>query len=105
MIANHDLVLSALDMEAGSVLQPADETFFVFDEAHSLPAKVVEHFSARHALRGARAWVQGATDAVRDAVLALRLDDGLLRDARNQARCIDESLGELYRLIHATRAF
>ena len=105
VIANHDLVLSALDMEAGSVLPPASETFYVFDEAHSLSAKVVEHFAARHALRGARDWVQGATDAVRDAVLALRLDDGLLRDARDQARCIDEALGELYRLIHATRAF
>ena len=105
VIANHDLVLSALDMEAGSVLPPASETFYVFDEAHSLSAKVVEHFAARHALRGARDWVQGATDAVRDAVLALRLDDRLLRDARDQARCIDEELGELYRLIHATRAF
>lgn len=105
VIANHDLVLSALEMEAGSVLPPASETFYVFDEAHSLSAKVVEHFVARHALRGAREWVQGATDAVRDAVLALRLDDGLLRDARDQARCIDEALGELYRLIHATRAF
>ncbi|MBK7062480.1 MAG: hypothetical protein IPH51_19230 [Rubrivivax sp.] len=42
---------------------------------------------------------------MRDAVLALRLDDGLLRDTRDQARCIDEELGELYRLIHATRAF
>ena len=89
VIANHDLVLSALDMETGSVLPPASETFYVFDEAHSLSAKVVEHFAARHALRGAREWLQGGTDAVRDAVLALRLDDGLLRDARDQARCID----------------
>lgn len=105
VIANHDLVLSALEMEAGSVLPPADETFYVLDEAHSLSAKVVEHFSARHALRGAREWVQGATDAVRDAVLALRLDEGLLRGARDHAGRIDESLAELYRLIHATRAF
>jgi len=36
VIANHDLVLSALDMEAGSVLPPASETFYVFDEAHCL---------------------------------------------------------------------
>jgi len=105
VIANHDLVLSALDMEAGSVLPAAGDTFYVFDEAHSLSAKVVEHFSARHAVRGAREWVQGATDAVRDAVLALRLDEGLLRDARDHAGRMDESLAELYRLIHATRAF
>lgn len=74
-------------------------------EAALTATLLVEHFSARHAILGAGEWVQGATDAVRDAVLALRLDDGLLRDARDQARCIDEALGELYRLIHATRAF
>ena len=68
----------------------------MFDEAHSLSAKGGGTLAARHALRGGQKWIEGATDAVRDAVLALRLDDGLLRDARDQAQCIDE-LGWLYR--------
>ena len=52
MIANHDLVLSAIDMDGVSVLPSPQETIYVFDEAHSLAAKAVEHFSARHDLRG-----------------------------------------------------
>ena len=69
VIANHDLVLSAIDMDGASVLPPPQETIYVFDEAHSLAAKAVEHFSARHALRGAIDWLEGACNAVRDAVL------------------------------------
>jgi ATP-dependent DNA helicase DinG len=105
VIANHDLVLSALEMQAGSVLPPACETFYVLDEAHSLAAKAVEHFSARHAIRGTQEWLESATEAVRDAVLALRLDGGLLGGTRDQSSRIDQALGELYRRIHATRAF
>jgi ATP-dependent DNA helicase DinG len=54
----------------------------VFDEAHSLAAKAVEHFSARHAMSGAMEWLDGACNAVRDAVLGLRLDEQLIRDSR-----------------------
>ena len=105
VIANHDLVLSALEMEAGSVLPAASETIYVFDEAHSLAAKVIEHFSQKHAIRGAKEWVAGALDSVRDAVLGLRLDEQLLRDARGSAARLDDGLDELYRLVHGTRAF
>ena len=59
VIANHDLVLSAIDMDGASVLPSPQETIYVFDEAHSLAAKAVEHFSARHALRGAMEWLEG----------------------------------------------
>ena len=52
VIANHDLVLAALAMESSSVLPPASETIYVFDEAHTLAAKAIEHLSAKHALRG-----------------------------------------------------
>jgi len=105
VIANHDLVLSSLKMEAGSVLPPLAQTIYVFDEAHSLAAKVVEHFSARHALRGANAWVDGAVEAVRDAVLALRLDERFLRDAVASGECVRQALGELFDHVHGTAAF
>jgi ATP-dependent DNA helicase DinG len=105
VIANHDLVLSALEMEAGSVLPAADETIYVCDEAHSLAAKVVEHFSVKHAMRGAVEWLDGAVEAVRDGVLALRLDDRLLQDARAGAQSARAALGTLYEKVHATRAF
>lgn len=56
IVANHDLVLAALAMEAGSVLPDPSECLVVFDEAHTLPDKVSERFAARHAIRGASQW-------------------------------------------------
>ena len=105
VIANHDLVLSAIDMEGASVLPPPQETIYVFDEAHSLAAKAVEHFSARHALRGAIDWLEGACNAVRDAVLGLRLDEQLIRDSRASAERIERALRDLHQRIHATNGF
>ena len=105
VIANHDLVLSAIDMEGASVLPAAQETIYVFDEAHSLAAKAVEHFSARHAIRGAVEWLEGACNAVRDAVLGLRLDEQLIRDSRASSERIERALRELHRCIHGTNGF
>jgi ATP-dependent DNA helicase DinG len=105
VIANHDLVLSALEMQAGSVLPAADETIYVFDEAHSMAAKVVEHFSVRHALRGAMEWLVGSVEAVRDAVLAFGLDRGLLGDAQLNAEAVSTELEALYDKVHGTRGF
>ncbi|MBI5792618.1 MAG: ATP-dependent DNA helicase DinG [Rhodocyclales bacterium] len=105
VIANHDLVLSALSVDVGGVLPPPAETVYVFDEAHSLAAKAIEHMSAKHALRGAQEWLHGATEAVRDAVLALHLDETLLRDAQLSAVSAADQLEQLRQRIHAMRAF
>jgi ATP-dependent DNA helicase DinG len=105
VIANHDLVLSALSIEVGGILPPPAETVYIFDEAHSLAAKAIEHLSARHALGGAQEWLQGAVEAVRDAVLALRLDETLLRDAVLSAMSAASELEQLRQRIDAMRAF
>ena len=105
MIANHDLVLSALSVDVGGVLPPPAETLYVFDEAHSLAAKAIEHMSARHGLGGAQEWLRGAVDAVRDAVLALRLDEALLRDARQSALNAAGELEQMRERIHGMHAF
>jgi len=105
VIANHDLVLSSLSIDAGGVLPPPAETMYIFDEAHSLAAKAIEHMSAKHALRGAQEWLHGAVEAVRDAVLALHLDETLLRDAQLSAMSAADELEQLRQRIHAMRAF
>jgi len=105
VIANHDLVLSAIDMEGASVLPAAQDTIYVFDEAHSLAAKAVEHFSARHAVRGAVEWLEGARNAVRDAVLGLRLEEQLIRDSLASSRKIESALRDLHHRIHSTNGF
>jgi len=43
IIANHDLILSDADLGGGLVLPNPEEILFVFDEAHNLPQKALDH--------------------------------------------------------------
>ena len=43
IVANHDLVLSDADLGGGLVLPNPEEVLFVFDEAHNLPQKALDH--------------------------------------------------------------
>lgn len=74
IVANHDLVLAAAGMEAGSTLPDLREALVVFDEAHSLPSKVVDHCASRHSVCNAGRWVSQAARDAQLAVDALRLD-------------------------------
>jgi ATP-dependent DNA helicase DinG len=105
IVANHDLVLSALDMPAGSVLPDPAESLIIFDEAHSLGHKGVEHFAQKHALRAAQEWVRQIADVVSDVVYGLRLDAGLHKEAEQQASHLAGYLEDLYQAILSTRAF
>ncbi|NOQ81289.1 MAG: ATP-dependent DNA helicase DinG [Methylophaga sp.] len=43
IVANHDLVLSDADLGGGLVLPNPEEVLFIFDEAHNLPQKALDH--------------------------------------------------------------
>lgn len=105
IIANHDLVLASLQMDGRGVLPDATETFFVFDEGHSLVSKVVEHFAGRHALKGGIEWLRGLSDCIRDIVLGLQLDHELYREAREASRELSSDLDDLHRALDRTGAF
>lgn len=62
VVANHDLVLADLGIGGGVVLPPPEETIYVLDEAHHLPEKTREHFTANVRLRLATDWLKQATD-------------------------------------------
>jgi ATP-dependent DNA helicase DinG len=49
IIANHDLVLSDLALGGGVILPAPEDSIYIFDEAHQLPGKSINHFS--HYLR------------------------------------------------------
>ena len=61
VVANHDLVLADLGLGGGVVLPPPEETIYLLDEAHHLPAKTREHFTASVRLRAATEWLGQAT--------------------------------------------
>lgn len=50
IIANHDLLLSDLDLGGGRILPPPDESIYIVDEAHGLPRKAVVHAAAHYTL-------------------------------------------------------
>ncbi|NRF72046.1 ATP-dependent DNA helicase DinG [Aquincola sp. S2] len=99
IVANHDLVLSALDLNPGSVLPDPADCFFVFDEGHTLPAKTVLHHAERHPVRAAYGWIGEVPRLVTTIVHALHIDASL--HCRMQGACADvtQALGVLWRWI------
>lgn len=57
VVANHDLLLADLSIGGGVVLPPPQDTIFVLDEAHHLPEKTRDHFTARARLRASLDWL------------------------------------------------
>lgn len=57
IVANHDLVLADLALGGGMVLPAPKDCIYVFDEAHHLPDKALEHFHQRLPLQGAMRWI------------------------------------------------
>ncbi|MCZ6890075.1 MAG: DEAD/DEAH box helicase family protein, partial [Gammaproteobacteria bacterium] len=57
IVANHDLVLADLALGGGVVLPAPEDTIFIFDEAHHLPDKTRQHFTARARLRATTQWL------------------------------------------------
>lgn len=58
IIANHDLVLSDLNMGGGFILPPPGECIYVFDEGHHLPLKAINHFSYSFHINSTLKWLE-----------------------------------------------
>jgi ATP-dependent DNA helicase DinG len=99
VVANHDLVLSALEMNPGSVLPDPSECFFVFDEGHALPHKIVQHCAERHPVRATYGWAGEVPDVVQTAVHALRLDAAMYPRAQAAGGAAMHSLGRLWQWV------
>ncbi|MEJ2089201.1 MAG: helicase C-terminal domain-containing protein [Gammaproteobacteria bacterium] len=57
IVANHDLVLADLSLGGGAILPDPDDSIYIVDEAHHLPEKTQQHFSASMRLRSTRLWL------------------------------------------------
>ncbi|WP_339806705.1 ATP-dependent DNA helicase DinG [uncultured Marinobacter sp.] len=67
VVANHDLVLADLALGGGAILPEPENALFIFDEAHHLPAKALNHFAASVPLNGARQWLKQLSQALTKA--------------------------------------
>ncbi len=57
IVANHDLVLADLALGGGAILPSPEDTVYIFDEAHHLPDKALNHFSAHTRYRSTIRWL------------------------------------------------
>jgi len=62
IVTNHDLVLSDLRLGGGVILPAPEESLYVFDEGHQLPAKCLNQFALRFHSGGT---LQGLRDSER----------------------------------------
>lgn len=58
VVANHDLVLADLALGGGAILPEPENALFIFDEAHHLPDKALNHFAAAVPLNSTRQWLK-----------------------------------------------
>ena len=61
IIANHDLVISDLNMGGGYILPPPDECIYIFDEGHHLPLKALNHFNFSFHIKAGIKWLEQLT--------------------------------------------
>ena len=62
IVTNHDLVLSDLRLGGGVILPAPEDSLYVFDEGHQLPAKCLNQFALRFHAGGT---LQGLRDSAR----------------------------------------
>ncbi|HWK55541.1 MAG TPA: ATP-dependent DNA helicase DinG [Hyphomicrobiales bacterium] len=102
IVANHDLVLSDLALGGGVILPAPADAIYVFDEAHQLPGKGINHFT--HSLRlGATAqWLDQLATALQRSGAQLqgqgKLAD-LLREGIDLAHAARVTLQQTHTLL------
>ena len=64
IVANHDLVLADLSLGGGAVLPEPEDCIYIFDEAHHLPEKTQQHFSASARLRSSIIWLGNVANVI-----------------------------------------
>lgn len=78
IVSNHDLVLSDLALGGGVILPEPEKCIYIFDEAHHLPLKSNNHFSAFTRIKASTSWLE------RSETLLLRLQKDEFLDATAQ---------------------
>ncbi|WP_111496828.1 ATP-dependent DNA helicase DinG [Marinobacter bohaiensis] len=64
IVANHDLVLADLALGGGAILPKPEDAVFIFDEAHHLPDKALNHFAASVGLNSTRSWLKQLSQVI-----------------------------------------
>lgn len=105
LVANHDLVMADLALGGGVILPSPEETIFVFDEAHHLADKALQHFSNHCQIQSTRQWLKQGTKSLADFTKFLLGKPELQKvteHASSIARDLDVMLDNLIQLLFST---
>lgn len=75
IVANHDLVLADLALGGGAILPDPEDSIYVFDEAHHLPDKVINHFSFQVRIGATIRWLEQAEKGLNNILAEGGLSD------------------------------
>ena len=100
IVANHDLVLADLALGGGVILPPPEQTYYVFDEAHHLPDKAINHFAANFRFNAALNWLRLLKKSQPEVLKKLGASSPTAASLLNQLNAplevLERDLGALY---------
>ncbi|WP_148862625.1 ATP-dependent DNA helicase DinG [Marinobacter fonticola] len=105
IVANHDLVLADLALGGGAILPPPEEAVFIFDEAHHLPDKALNHFAASVSLNATRSWLKQLSQVIvkmKPHLAPASLASKTLDRISEASREYDANLSQVYELAEKT---
>jgi len=71
LVANHDLILADLALGGGVILPAPEQSVYVFDEAHHLPDKALNHFMVSSGLKACENWLKSLTKSLAEMLPAI----------------------------------
>jgi ATP-dependent DNA helicase DinG len=95
IVTNHDLTLSDLALGGGAILSAPEDSIYVFDEGHHLPAKALSHFSSFCRLHTTIAWLQESKKLLAQAAPILAGLHNLQRPLQQLPTLMDEAIASL----------
>ncbi|MDO8954000.1 MAG: ATP-dependent DNA helicase DinG [Gammaproteobacteria bacterium] len=101
IVTNHDLLLSDIELGTGALLPPAEDCFYVIDEAHHLASKAIQHFTAYTGVMSANDWLDQLHKGMKSIQLSLKLDAGTVTQIENTIKEVKLSLPILRDIISA----
>ena len=104
IVANHDLLLADLNLGGGVVLPEPEESIVILDEAHHLPDKTQQHFSASARLRSAALWLESLGSVIGSMTMRFSRPQELVDLATRLADHSAQFLVELVQLTEAVQA-
>ncbi|WP_114416355.1 ATP-dependent DNA helicase DinG [Marinospirillum perlucidum] len=108
IVANHDLVLADLALGGGVILPAPEQSYYVFDEAHHLPDKAINHFAASFRFNTSLKWLNLLKKSQKDLLQALVASPAATRSLNQLFVPLEDlirDLGSLYTQLRDQTSF